>query len=68
MNVKQGDLKKIFSLLPSMHSPTIAPLTDEGWFDLDVVIDEKTVRDLVPKLKKAGATGIVEYQLNKVIP
>jgi ATP phosphoribosyltransferase len=68
MNVPRKDLKKIMSLLPSMHSPTISTLSDEGWYDLDVVIDERTVRDLIPKLKKAGASGIVEYQLNKVIP
>lgn len=68
MNVSHKDLKKVMSLLPSMHSPTISALSDEGWYDLDVVIDEKTVRDLIPRLKKAGASGIVEYQLNKVIP
>jgi ATP phosphoribosyltransferase len=68
MNAPRNDLKKVMSLLPSMHSPTISALSDEGWYDLDVVIDEKTVRDLIPKLKKAGASGIVEYQLNKVIP
>jgi ATP phosphoribosyltransferase len=68
MNVPRKDLKKIMSLLPSMHSPTISTLSDEGWYDLDVVIDERTVRDLIPRLKKAGASGIVEYQLNKVIP
>jgi len=68
MNVASKDLKKVMSLLPSMHSPTISALSDEGWYDLDVVIDEKTVRDLIPRLKKAGASGIVEYQLNKVIP
>ena len=68
MNVKQTDLKRVLSLLPAMHSPTISVLSDEGWYDLDVVIDEKKVRELIPKLKKAGASGIVEYQLNKVIP
>jgi ATP phosphoribosyltransferase len=68
MNVEEKSLKRILSLLTSLHSPTIAPLTDKGWFDLDVVIDERQVRDLIPKLKAAGATGIVEYQLNKVIP
>jgi ATP phosphoribosyltransferase len=68
MNVEKKNIKKIMSLLPSMHSPTISTLTDPGWYDLDVVIDETTVRDLIPKLRKAGATGIVEYQLNKVIP
>jgi len=68
MNVKQKDLRHLMSLLPSMHSPTISALSDEGWYDLDVVIDEKTLCDLIPRLKKAGASGIVEYQLNKVIP
>lgn len=68
MNVKQADLKRIMGLLPAMHSPTISALSDEGWYDLDVVIDEKQVRELIPKLKKSGASGIVEYQLNKVIP
>jgi ATP phosphoribosyltransferase len=68
MNVIQKDLKRLMSLLPAMHSPTISTLSDEGWYDLDVVIDEKTLCDLIPKLKKAGASGIVEYQLNKVIP
>jgi ATP phosphoribosyltransferase len=68
MNVHQRSIKKVMSILPALHSPTISTLTDEGWYDLDVVIDERTVRDIIPKLKQAGATGIVEYQLNKVIP
>ncbi len=68
MNVPERSLKSILKILPAMHSPTISQLTDEGWFDLDVVVDERFVRDIIPKLKKAGATGIVEYQLNKVIP
>lgn len=68
MNVSKKDLKKLIALLPSMHSPTISALSDEGWYDLDTVIDEKTICDLIPRLKKAGASGIVEYQLNKVIP
>ncbi|MEW6109216.1 MAG: ATP phosphoribosyltransferase [Nitrospirota bacterium] len=68
MNVSKKDLKRVISLLPAMHSPTISALSDEGWYDLDVVIDEKIICELIPKLKKAGASGIVEYQLNKVIP
>jgi ATP phosphoribosyltransferase len=68
MNVSKQDLKRVMSLLPSMHSPTISTLSDAGWYDLDVVIDERTICDLIPKLKKAGASGIVEYKLNKVIP
>lgn len=68
MNVSKKDLKRVLNLLPSMHSPTISTLSDEGWYDLDVVIDEKVICNLIPMLKKAGASGIVEYQLNKVIP
>jgi ATP phosphoribosyltransferase len=68
MNVSKKDLKRVMSLLPSMHSPTISTLSDAEWYDLDVVIDEALICDLIPKLKKAGASGIVEYQLNKVIP
>jgi ATP phosphoribosyltransferase len=68
MNVHLKSLKRVMSLLSAMHSPTIAQLSDSEWYALEVIIDEKTVRDIVPKLKMAGATGIVEYQLNKVIP
>ncbi len=68
MNVPKGSLKRVISLLPAMHSPTISTLSDEGWFDIDVVIDARLVRDLIPRLKRAQASGIVEYQLNKVIP
>jgi ATP phosphoribosyltransferase len=68
MNVSKKDLRRVMSLLPSLHSPTISALSDTDWYDLDVVVDERTVRELIPRLKKAGASGIVEYQLNKVIP
>jgi len=68
MNVTCKNLKRVMSLLPAMHSPTISTLSEEGWYDLDVVMDEKILCDLIPKLKNAGASGIVEYQLNKVIP
>jgi len=68
MNVSMKSLKRVMNLLSAMHSPTISPLFDKGWYALEVMIDEKVVRDLIPKLKKAGASGIVEYQLNKVIP
>lgn len=68
MNVPERSFKRILSLLSAMHSPTVAPLSDTGWYAIDVVIDERTVRDIIPKLKSAGASGIVEYQLNKVIP
>ncbi len=68
MNVPMKSLKRVMTLLSAMHSPTISALSDEGWYALEVMIEEKIVRDIIPKLKKAGASGIVEYQLNKVIP
>jgi ATP phosphoribosyltransferase len=68
MNVPLRSLKRVMSLLSAMHSPTISALSDEGWYALEVMINEKTVRDLIPKLKMAGASGLVEYPLNKVIP
>ena len=68
MNVPAKSLKRVMSLLSAMHSPTLSQLSDRDWFALEVMINEKTVRDLIPKLKMAGASGIVEYPLNKVIP
>lgn len=68
MNVSERSFKRVMSLLSAMHSPTISALSDKGWHALEVIIDEKVVRDIIPKLKTAGASGIVEYQLNKVIP
>jgi len=67
MNVRKEDLRKITSLLPALHTPTISTLSDTGWLALEVITDEKKVRDLIPRLKAAGASGIVEYPLNKVI-
>lgn len=68
MNVSEKSLKRVMSLLSAMHSPTISKLSDKEWFALEVMIDERIVRDLIPKLKSAGASGITEYPLNKVIP
>ena len=67
MNVNQKNLQRIISILPAMKKPTISNLASEGWVDVDTIIDEKIVRDLIPKLKAAGAEGIIEYPLNKVI-
>ncbi len=67
MNVPKGRLPKILSLLPAMKKPTISPLSGGGWVDVDTVVDEKTARTLIPKLKASGAEGIIEYPLNKVI-
>jgi ATP phosphoribosyltransferase len=68
MNVKRPDLSRILKVLPAMQNPTLSTLSEEGWFSLEVIVDEKIVRDLIPVLKNAGASGIVEYPLNKVIP
>lgn len=68
MNVEKKNLESIVEVLPAMKSPTISQHTDENWVSLEVIVDEKTVRDLIPELVKRGATGIVEYPLNKVIP
>ncbi len=68
MNAKRTTLEKIVSILPALHTPTISNLTDPEWVDIEVIIDEMVVRDLIPELKRAGATGLVEYPLSKVIP
>ena len=68
MNAKRSDLNKIIALLPAMHTPTIAEMTDPNWVAIEVISDEKIVRDLIPQLSRAGASGIVEYPLTKVIP
>ncbi|MFH1208547.1 MAG: ATP phosphoribosyltransferase [Candidatus Omnitrophota bacterium] len=68
MNVEKKNLQKVLSLLPAMKKPTIANLTDKNWLDVETIIDESVVRELIPALKKAGASGIIEYPLNKVIP
>lgn len=68
MNVPETSFKKVLSLLSAMHSPTVSQLSDKGWFAVEVVINEGLARDIIPKLKNAGASGIVEYPLTKVIP
>ena len=68
MNVPRKNLEKVLKVLPALNSPTIAELKDKDWVDVDTIVDEKVVREIVPKLKDEGAEGIVEYPLNKVIP
>lgn len=67
MNVRRADLDKITAILPALNRPTLSPLADETWVAVETVINEETVRDLIPKLRRAGAEGLVEYPLNKVI-
>ena len=68
MNVARSNLDKIVGLIPALRQPTISALTNEDWVAVETVLDERESRDLIPELRKAGAEGIVEYPLNKVIP
>jgi ATP phosphoribosyltransferase len=67
MNVPRGSLTKVISLLPALQKPTVSNLSDEEWCDVNTILDESVVRQIIPRLKAAGARGIVEYPLNKVI-
>jgi ATP phosphoribosyltransferase len=67
MNLLKKDLDKVLCLIESLKNPTISQLSDPEWIALETIIDERVVRDLIPQLKRAGAQGIVEYPLNKVI-
>ncbi len=67
MNLQYKDLEKISKILPGMRRPTISPLTEEGWIAMEVIAKESDVKDVLPRLKEAGAEGIIEYPLNKVI-
>lgn len=67
MNVRKNDLKKVVAILPALKKPTVSSLSGDGWYAIETVIDEKIVRLLIPQLKNAGAQGIIEYPLNKVI-
>lgn len=67
MNVARRNLKTVLELLPAIRKPTISELSESGWCAVETVLDEKTVRSLIPELKKAGAEGLIEYPLNKLI-
>ncbi len=67
MNLKEVDLDKVMTLLPSLKRPTVSPLTLPGWMALEVVVEEKVVKKMIPELKRAGAEGLIEYPLNKLI-
>jgi len=67
MNVTKENVDKIGKTIPAIKKPTISPLAEKGWFAIDTIIDKKQSKDLIPKLKKIGASGIVEYALNKLI-
>jgi ATP phosphoribosyltransferase len=67
LNVRAGDLASVLALLPALQRPTISPLSDNEWVAVNTIIEERTVRDLIPRLKAARAQGIVEYPLNKIV-
>ena len=67
MNVPRSNLKQVLALLPALQQPTVSSLADENWVDVNTILDESVVRHIIPRLKSAGARGIVEYPLSKVI-
>ncbi len=68
MNAAEANVAAIAKILPSLHAPTINPLGSKGWVAIESVVEEKVVREIIPELKRAGAEGIIEISLNKVIP
>jgi ATP phosphoribosyltransferase len=67
MNIAEKNLQKLLTELPSLRNPTISNLSLKGWVAVETIIDEAVVRTLIPQLKAAGAEGIIEYPLNKVV-
>ena len=67
MNVPRDRLQQVLSLLPALQQPTVSSLADERWVDVNTILDETIVRHIIPRLKAAGARGIVEYPLTKII-
>jgi ATP phosphoribosyltransferase len=67
MNIAQKNLPKLLQSLPALRNPTVSNLTQDGWVAVETIMDEHVVRELIPQLKAAGAEGIIEYPLNKVV-
>ena len=67
LNVHKNNLTAVLAVLPALKRPTISHLSDDEWLAVNTILDESTVRDIIPRLKKAGAQGIVEYPLNKIV-
>lgn len=67
LNVAESALDAVRELLPALHAPTINPLTESGWYAVETVVNEAVVREIIPSLKEAGAEGIIEISLNKVV-
>jgi ATP phosphoribosyltransferase len=67
MNIAERNLSGLLAALPALRNPTISNLSQKGWVAVETIIEERVVREFIPKLKKAGAEGIIEYPLNKVV-
>jgi ATP phosphoribosyltransferase len=67
LNVRKEHLEEVLAVLPALKNPTISHLSDEHWLAVNTILDESTVRVIIPRLKEAGAQGIVEYPLNKIV-
>jgi ATP phosphoribosyltransferase len=67
LNVRKADLKAVLGVLPALKNPTISQLSDDEWVAVNTILEEATVRSIIPRLKEAGAQGIVEYPLNKIV-
>jgi ATP phosphoribosyltransferase len=67
LNVRKEDLAALLESLPSLKNPTISTLSDPDWLAVNTIVDENVVRTIIPRLKAAGAQGIVEYPLNKIV-
>jgi ATP phosphoribosyltransferase len=67
LNIRRDDLSSILQLLPALQRPTVSPLSEDGWVAVNTIIEERTVRELIPRLKAARAQGIVDYPLNKIV-
>ena len=67
MNLERKNLAKVLKVLTALRNPTVSPLANDSWVALETVIEESIVRQIIPELKAAGAEGIIEYALNKLI-
>jgi ATP phosphoribosyltransferase len=67
LNVEKVNLEKVIAILPALKTPTLSQLSDPNWLAINTILDETTVRNIIPRLKEAGGQGIVEYPLNKII-
>jgi ATP phosphoribosyltransferase len=67
LNVRRDDLRAVLAVLPALNSPTVSQLSDAEWVAVNTIVEERTAREVIPRLKAANATGIVEYPLNKVV-